>query len=75
MQPVADTGSLQSFGFVTMAVDYCLKKVMLDEAGISLWQRHETVQTSLRQPTNLVFVYNDNRNLYLDCRNININKH
>ena len=69
MQPEVDSSRLQSFRFVTIADGFKLstivsKKIILDEAGISLWQRHETVQTTMRQPTNLVFVYNDNRNLY-----------
>ena len=69
MQPEIDSSPLQSFRFVTIADGFKLstivsKKIILDEAGISLWQRHETVQTTMRQPTNLVFVYNNNRNLY-----------
>ena len=69
MQPEVDSSPLQSFRFVTIADGFKLstivsKKIILDEAGISLWQRHETVQTTMSQPTNLVFVYNNNRNLY-----------
>ena len=69
MQLEVDSSPLQSFRFVTIADGFKLstivsKKVILDEAGISLWQRHETVQATMRQPTNLVFVYNNNRNLY-----------
>ena len=59
MQPEVDSSPLQSFRYVTIADGFKLltivsKKIILDEAGINLWQRHETVQTTMNnyEPAN-----------------------